>query len=358
MKIYGVIMAGGGGTRFWPLSRNKMPKQLLKLSGKEIMVNETIDRLSYVTDKNNIFIVTNCDQAEPMSEVTKGRVKPEHILSEPSARNTAACIGYAAMEILKKHGDGIMVVAPSDHYVSDQAAFTRVLNMAIGIAQEQDKLVTIGITPTFPATGFGYIRFRQEETGQAKSVLEFREKPDEETAREYIATGSYAWNSGMFIWKASVILKAFEQYIPDIYADLETIGASMNTEREKEVIDQVYPNIRKISVDYAVMEPSAAKGDVYVVPGEFGWNDVGSWDMMNILNDTDENNNVLIGDTVSINTTNSVLYSSKRLVSAVGVDNLVVVETPDAIMVCDKRKAQDVKQIVDAIREAGREELL
>lgn len=188
--------------------------------------------------------------------------------------------------------------------------------------------------------------------------MEFREKPDEETAKEYIATGSYAWNSGMFIWKASVILKAFEQYIPDIYEDLETIGASMNTEKEKEVIGQVYPDIRKISVDYAIMEPSAAKGDVYVVPGEFGWNDVGSWDMMDILNDTDSNNNVMVGDTIAINTTNSVLYSSGRLVSAVGVDNLVVVETPDAIMVCDKRKAQDVRQIVDALQAAGRKELL
>lgn len=358
MKVYGVIMAGGGGTRFWPLSRSKMPKQLLNLSGKESMVNEAIDRLSYVADKDNIFIVTNCDQEETMSQVTKERIRPENILSEPSARNTAACIGYAAMEILKKHGDGIMVVTPSDHYISDQASFTRILNTAISTADQKDKLVTIGITPTFPATGFGYIRFCKEGEEDVKAVMEFREKPDEETAKEYIATGSYAWNSGMFIWKASVILKAFEQYIPDIYEDLETIGASMNTEKEKEVIGQVYPDIRKISVDYAIMEPSAAKGDVYVVPGEFGWNDVGSWDMMDILNDTDSNNNVMVGDTIAINTTNSVLYSSGRLVSAVGVDNLVVVETPDAIMVCDKRKAQDVRQIVDALQAAGRKELL
>ncbi len=358
MKKYGVIMAGGGGTRFWPLSRQNTPKQLLNMSGKELMVNETIDRLSYTVDKRDIFIVTNAAQVKPMLKATKSRITPNHILSEPSARNTAACIGYAAMEIVKKYGDGVMVITPSDAYIKDTAGFTRVLAEAVKAVEEQDKLVTIGITPTFPATGYGYIKFDQSLKAPAKTVTEFKEKPDEETAKAYIATGAYAWNSGMFIWKASTILTKFKQFIPDIYEDLCKIGVAMNTEAEREMVEAIYPRIRKISVDYAIMEPSAANGDVLVVPGDFGWNDVGSWDMMNILYEADENGNITLGDAIAINTSNSTIYSSKKLVAVVGVDNLVVVDTPDAIMVCNKHKAQDVKMIVDALSAANRIELL
>ena len=358
MKKYGVIMAGGGGTRFWPLSRQKTPKQLLNLSGKELMVNEAIDRLSYTADKNDIFIVTNCSQVEPMLKATEGRIRPDHVLSEPSARNTAACVGYAAMEILKKYGDGIMVITPSDAYIRDNAVFTRVLAEAIKAAEEQNKLVTVGITPTFPATGYGYIRFDKSSEGEAKTVAEFKEKPYEETAKSYLASGNYVWNSGMFIWKASVILEKFEKLIPDIYADLCQIGDAMGTESELAVVNEVYPQIRKISVDYAIMEPSAAQGDVLTVPGEFGWNDVGSWDMMNVLHAEDENGNILLGDTVAINTKNTTIYSSGRAVTAVDVDGLVIVETPDAIMVCSKEKAQDVKLIVDVLNAKSRKELL
>ena len=310
MKKYGVIMAGGGGTRFWPLSRQKTPKQLLNLSGKELMVNEAIDRLSYTADKNDIFIVTNCAQVEPMLKATSGRIKPDHILSEPSARNTAACVGYAAMEILKKYGDGIMVITPSDAYIRDNAVFTRVLAEAIQAAEIQDKLVTVGITPTFPATGYGYIKFDKTQDSAAKTVAEFKEKPDEKTAKAYLASGDYAWNSGMFIWKASVILDKF------------------------------------------------SKLDVLTVPGEFGWNDVGSWDMMNVLHSEDENGNILLGDTVAINTKNTTIYSSGRTVTAVDVEGLVIVETPDAVMVCSKEKAQDVKLIVDELNAKSRKELL
>jgi mannose-1-phosphate guanylyltransferase len=322
------------------------------------MVNEAIDRLSYTADKKDIFIVTNAAQVELMLKATEGRITPDHILSEPSARNTAACVGYAAMEIVRMYGDGVMVITPSDAYIKDTAAFTRTLSEAVKAAEEQDKLVTIGITPTFPATGYGYIKFDKTQDTAAKTVAEFKEKPDEETAKSYLATGSYAWNSGMFIWKASTILAKFEQFIPDIYADLNKIGDAMGTEDEYEVVKVVYPNIRKISVDYAIMEPSAANGDVLVVPGEFGWNDVGSWDMMGVLHKADANGNISIGDTLTINTQNSIVYSSKKLVAVVGVDNLVVVETPDAIMVCDKDKAQDVKLIVDSLNEIGRKELL
>ena len=355
MKVYGVIMAGGGGTRFWPLSRQARPKQLLNLSGKEVMVNETVDRLARTADKNDIFIVTNETQAVAMKEVTKGRILENHILAEPSARNTAACIGYAAMEILKKYGDGIMVITPSDAFIKDTDEFTRVLSVAVREAEENDKLVTVGITPTFPATGYGYIKYDAADAGAAKKVEEFKEKPDLETAKAYVATGSYAWNSGMFIWKASTILKNFENFLPEIYADIVKIGDAMGTPSEYDVINEVYPQIKSISIDYGIMEQSK---DVMVVPGEFGWNDVGSFDMLKVMHDEDANGNVLVGDCVTIDTTNSVVYSSGKLVTTLGLDNIVVVETEDSIMVCSKDRVQDVKMIVDKLKADGRKENL
>ena len=357
MNHYGVIMAGGGGTRFWPLSRQKTPKQLLNLSGKDLMVNEAVDRMATVIGKSNIFVVTSDIQAPSMIAATAGKVFPRNILAEPAARNTTACIGYAAMEIVRKYGDGVMIITPADHYIEDIPALTDIFKTAILTAEEQDKLITIGLKPTFPSTGFGYIRYKNDDK-PTKPVIEFKEKPDEATAESYIRSGDYAWNSGMFIWKASLILRKLKDYVPDIYEDLNTIGEAMNTPGEQEVLHEIYPNIRRISIDYAVMEPSAAKDEVLVIPGDCGWNDVGSWDMMDILHEPDENKNVLLGDAFAINVKNSVIYSHSRTVAALDLDNVVIVETPDAVMVCSKDKAQNVKQIVDALKEQNREDLL
>lgn len=355
MNIYGVIMAGGGGTRFWPLSRQAMPKQLLNLSGKDLMVNETITRIEPVIKKEDIFIVTNKVQAEKMKEVVVEGVKESHILSEPSARNTAACIGYAAMEILKKHGDGIMCVFPSDHYIKKQTEFVQVLENAVKVAEKEDKLVTIGITPTFPCTGYGYIKYDSSESGTAKKVIEFVEKPNLEKAEEYLASGDYAWNSGMFIWKASTIMNNFEKYLPKVYEDLQKIGKAMGTEQEQSVIEEIYPGIESISIDYGIMERSE---DVKIIPGEFGWNDVGSWDTLGVLYDADENGNVIVGNQINIDTKDCISFSKKRLITTVGVENLIIVETDDAIMVCDKSRAQDVKLIVEQLKEEGKKEYL
>ena len=354
MKRYAVIMAGGGGTRFWPLSRSQTPKQLLNLSGKDVMVNETIARLSRVAQKEDIFIVTNAAQAEKMARVTAGRMAAENILKEPAARNTAACIGYAAMKIAKEHGDGVMVVTPSDAYIRDEAEYARVLQTAVRAAEESDALVTVGITPTFPATGYGYINFTK--SGEAvKKVRKFVEKPDLATAERYVSSGDYVWNSGVFVWKASVILEKFRTLLPDIYADLETIAAAFGTPDEEKVLNEVYPKIRSISVDYGIMEKADG---ILVVPGEFGWNDVGSWDMMNVLHKEDGQGNIAVGDALLIDSKNTTVYSSGRLVAVVGADALVVVETPDAVMVCPRSKAQDVKKIVDALKEQNRTDKL
>ena len=354
MKTYGVIMAGGGGTRFWPLSRQTTPKQLLNLSGKDLMVNEAIDRLAKTASKDDIFIVTNEAQVAKMLEATKGRVKRNHILSEPSARNTAACVGYAAMEILKKYGDGIMVITPSDAYIKNEEEFTRVLGIAVKAAEEKDALLTVGITPTFAATGYGYIKF-QKSGEEVLKVLEFKEKPDEATAKKYVESGEYAWNSGMFIWKASTILKNFEKFLPGIYNDLCAIGDAMNTSDEFNVIDKIYPKIESISIDYGIMEKSS---DVYVVPGEFGWNDVGSFDMMGVLHEADSDGNIKIGDQITVDTKNCITYSSGRLVATIGLENVVVIETADAVLVCDKSKVQDVKKVVEQLKRDRRAELL
>ena len=358
MDRYGVIMAGGGGTRFWPLSREKTPKQLLNLSGKDLMVNEAVDRMSAVVEKDHIFIVTSQTQADSMVSATEGRIPAQNILAEPSARNTAACIGYAAMEITKKHGDGIMVITPADHYIEDIPALTDLFNKAIAAAEKDDKLITIGLKPQFPSTGFGYIRFNKADDNVTKKVVEFKEKPDEESAKVYVSSGEYVWNSGMFIWKDGLVLQKLKEYVPDIYEDLNTIGKAMRTLQEKSTLLNIYPGIRKISIDYAVMEPAASNGDVLVIPGDCGWNDVGSWDMMNILHEPDSNGNVLLGDVVGINVRDAVIYSSGRTVTALDVDNIVIVETADAVMVCRKDKAQNVKMIVDALKNTGRNELL
>ena len=358
MNRYGVIMAGGGGTRFWPLSRQKKPKQLLNLSKKDIMVNEAVERMAEVIEKSNIFIITNELQAPAMADVTMGRVFPMNIIAEPAARNTAACIGYSAMELYKKYGDGVMLVTPADHYIKDTSALADVFRQAILAAEEQDKLITIGIEPSSPSTAFGYIRYGRECSGSIKPVLGFKEKPDAVTAAKYISSGEYYWNSGMFIWKASLILKKIRQYAPDIYDCLERIGSAMNTPKEQEVLHNVYPEIRKMSIDYAVMEPSASVGDVVVIPCGCGWNDVGSWDMMSVLHGKDQNGNVLIGDVTSVDVKNSVLYSSKRKVTALGVENVVIVETEDAVMVCSKDRVQEIGELVKLLSEEGRNELI
>ena len=353
-KTFGIIMAGGGGTRFWPLSRRETPKQLLNLSGKDVMVNEAVARLSRVAANEDIYIVTNSAQAEKMRAVTKGRVRAEHILSEPCARNTAACIGYAAMKIMYEKGDGVLVITPSDAYIRDEDAFASVLETAVQAAWETEKLVTIGITPTFPATGYGYIRFRAAE-GAVKPVDRFVEKPDRARAEEFLRSGEYVWNSGMFVWKASVILEKFKTLLPELYRGLQKIAASFGSGAEAETLAEVYPALPGISVDNGIMERS---GDILVVPGEFGWSDVGSWDMMNVLHPEDERGNIALGDALLLDSSHTTVYAGSRLVAVVGAEGLVVVETPDAVLVCPKDRVQDVKAVVGRLAKEGREELL
>lgn len=368
MERYGVIMAGGGGTRFWPLSRRQKPKQLLNLTGRDTMVNETIDRIAGNVPMDHIHIVTNVSQAPLMEEVTAGRIKKGNILAEPAARNTAACIGYAAVKLRKSFGDCVMCVLPSDHYIRDTKAYGEVMDFAMELAETTDRLVTIGIKPTGPATGYGYIKYdkRQKEIGRrtgetsgkritAWPVDGFVEKPDLSTAKAYVEQGCYLWNSGMFIWKTSVILKYFEELLPDVYECLLEIEEAIGTKKEQETLDRVYPVIPKISVDYGIMERA---DQVVMLEGDFGWNDVGSWDALDALYETDADNNVVYGKQIHIGSKNCIAYGQDKLIATIGLDNVVIVETEDAVLVCDKDRAQDVKRIVERLEEEGKTEYL
>ena len=368
MNRYGVIMAGGGGTRFWPLSRKKMPKQFLNLTGNDTLVNETIDRIAGNMPMENIYIVTNAGQAPLMKEVTMGRLQEGRILAEPAARNTAACIGYAAVATRKQYGDSIMCVLPSDHYVKDKVAYKEVMDFAMDLAEKTDQLVTIGIKPTEPATGYGYIKYNKRMDAIAHAVGEvsrkritaypvsdFVEKPSLPIAKSYVEQGCYLWNSGMFVWKTSVILDYFEKLLPDIYNCLLEIEEAIGTEKEQETIERVYPVIPKISIDYGIMERA---DNVLMLDGDFGWSDVGSWDALDTLYETDENNNVAYGEQIHIGSKNCIAYGKDKLIATIGLEDIIIVETDDAILVCDKGKAQDVKKIVEILQEQGKEEYL
>lgn len=355
MKTYGLIMAGGGGTRFWPLSRKRVPKQLLNLDGKEVMLNETIDRLSGVVGREDIFIVTNTEQVELTKIVTGERVLEDHILAEPSARNTAACIGYGAMEILKKYGDGIMCILASDHYIKDEDTFRGVLKKAVETVEETDGLVTIGIKPTFPSTGYGYIQNEEIFGKEYRKVQEFVEKPDLEKAKAYIENGNYAWNSGMFVWKASTILRYFERLLPDIYDKLQIIGETMGTASEYEVINAIYDTIPKISIDYGIMERADS---VYMLEGDFGWNDIGSFDALPALYSQDEKGNVIRGESVLVDSSDNIIMGENKMIATVGVSNLIIVDTEDALLICEKDRAQDVKEVVAILEKMERKHLL
>jgi mannose-1-phosphate guanylyltransferase len=291
-----------------------------------------------------------------MREATAGVIAPDHILAEPAARNTAACIGYAAVEIMKKYGDGIMSVFASDHYIKNIEGFGETLRCAVELAEQTDRLITIGIKPTFPAVGYGYIQYDKTETGQVcHAVKEFVEKPDVMRARAYLKEGGYLWNSGMFVWKVSTILRYFEKLLPDVYERLMEIDAALGTSAEWETLNRVYPAIPKISIDYGIMERA---GDVTVVESRFDWSDVGSWDALEALYEKDSFGNVTNREQILIDTRNCVVYAKSKLIATLGVEDLIIVEAEDAIMVCHKDKAQSVREIPDELKKQGKMEFL
>lgn len=357
MNRYAVIMAGGGGSRFWPLSRKNTPKQFLNLSGNDVMINETIKRYDGVIPLENTFIVTNRSQREMVENVLLKQIPLGNILVEPQAKNTAPCILYAALVLMKNFGDGIMCVFPSDHYITDENRFRVILEKAIQAANDSGKIVTVGIKPTFPSTGYGYIYHRPnpEPNNESYEVLEFIEKPNFEKAKKFLESGNYLWNSGMFVWKTSVIIENFKRFLPHIYERMQDYYQQMNEANGNNILDEVYSALPNISIDFGILERST---EVTVIPGDFGWSDIGSWDALGAIFPPDENGNIIKADHIGINTKDSVIYGNGRLLATVGVDGLVVVETDDAVLVCRKDQAQDVKKVVEMLERDGRVGLL
>lgn len=358
MKITAVIMAGGKGERFWPRSRADRPKQFLSLTNDgETMIQKTVNRLSGIAEPEDIFVVTNKQYVHLVREQLPD-MPEENIIAEPASKNTAPCIGLAAGIIEKRYGgDTVMLVLPSDHEIKLVSMFKDTLMQAVGVAERNSNLVTIGIPPTYPETGYGYINFdgnRDTENGAYK-VVRFVEKPDMEKAKRYVNSGEYLWNSGMFVWKASSILGNIQKYLPDMYEQLAKIIDSHGTDKYEQELERIFPQIKGESIDFGVMEKAE---DIFTIPGSFGWDDVGSWLAMERINPTNEYGNVVRGDVISIDTASSTVIGGGRLIATVGVENLIIVDTDDAVLICAKEKAQEVKKVIDNLKICNRRGLV
>ncbi|MGH2566770.1 MAG: mannose-1-phosphate guanylyltransferase [Bacteroidota bacterium] len=349
---YAVIMAGGVGARFWPRSRERTPKQLLEIIGQGTLIERTLSRIEPLVAPMNTFIVTNKLQHEAVLKKLPFFPK-ENILIEPVGRNTAPCIALAASWIHRLDAEAMMVVLPADHLVQDQEEFLSVLQTAIDVAEQSEGLVTIGINPSRPETGYGYIQFSEETENNPYSgkdvyrVKTFAEKPNLETAERFLQSGDFLWNSGMFVWKAKIILREIQTHLPELYSQIHTLAQSIGTPQYKQNLENSYGLIRGISVDYGVMEKA---GNVFVVKGDFGWNDVGSWDEVVNLTPTDADRNALKGKVIVKDATGNYIDAGNKIVASVGVQDLIIVVTDDAVLVCKKGQSQDVKEVVDFIR--------
>lgn len=346
--LYAVIMAGGSGTRFWPASTHDMPKQFLDLFGNGTMIQETVRRMAPLVPADRIVVVTN-DRFVDIVKEQLPELPEDHIIGENVAKNTAPCIALAAGIIEKKSPGSTIIVLPSDHVITNEKEFIQVMSVAAEKAQAGNNLVTIGIEPNKPETGYGYIQFDEPSKVElsGKSVYEvktFAEKPDKKTAQMFLESGDFLWNSGMFVWRCDTILKATAEYIPTISAELKAIEADLGTSKQGEAIKQFYTACPSISIDYGVMEKADT---VFVVPGSFGWNDVGSWTAVHELMDKDSNGNVLQAPFAKAAQSRNSMVSSKgkKIIALVGLDNVAVVETENAILVVNLKQAQHVKEI-------------
>jgi len=356
--MYCVIMAGGKGTRFWPRSRAATPKQLLDVWGSRTMLQESVERISHLVPAEQVIVVTGKKHADAVHRQLPG-IPSENILVEPIGRNTAPCICLAALWIQKKDPDAVLAVLAADHYIGDTEEFCRCLEAAAEAALQQGCLVTIGINPAHAETGYGYIQYG-EEIGPYKGmpafrVQKFHEKPNSEKAQEFLQQGNFLWNSGMFVWKASTILAEIKTFLPDVYNKLLPVQPLLGTPEAQKAIDAAYAAIEGISIDYGVMEKSAR---VVTLKGDFGWSDVGSWSAVYDISDKDAQGNVIHGNVISIDADRNLIYASEKLTAVVGLKDIVVVETADALLVCSRDQAQDVKKVVDLLEQKGMKKLL
>jgi mannose-1-phosphate guanylyltransferase len=346
-----LIMAGGAGTRFWPKSRERRPKQLLPILGEGTMLQNTVQRLLTMVPEKNIFVISNQVQYDGI--VQQLPILPmENLLTEPRSKNTAACIGLGAVLLQQREADEVMVVLPADHLIGDDEIFCETLLNAGKIAAEKEVLITIGIQPTYPATGYGYIQYSHEKISAgpatAYRVKTFAEKPNLETAKSFLDSGDFLWNSGIFVWRLPVIMAQLEEHLPHHYDGLREISRALGTPEQSATIDRVYQQIKSISIDYGVMEKAK---NVVVLRGQFRWNDLGSWDEVYKLQPKDQDYNATNGrQHVLLDSNGCLIDVPGKTVAAVGLRDLMIVETEDALLLCPRSRAQEVKDLVELIK--------
>lgn len=345
MKLYPIIMAGGSGTRFWPLSRKSRPKQFLPLTSSRPLIAETAARLSGLARLSDTLIVCGRAHEKAVRAALKGLPR-RNVLVEPAARNTAPAIALAALHVFARDPEGTLLVLPSDHHVADVPGFRRVLAEAARVAAS-GHLVTLGIQPTRPETGYGYIRLGESLAGGGRKVQAFVEKPDPATARAYLDSKEYLWNGGIFVFRADAILAAFAEHMPELARGLEALRAALGKRSYPKVLSRVFPRLPAISIDYGVMERAK---NLAVVPGDFGWSDVGSFAALPEVRPPDERGNVVSGQgALALDCEGCVVLADKRPLAVVGLSGVVVVDAGDAVLVVPKEKSQEVRKVVEAL---------
>jgi len=351
--FYAVIMAGGSGTRLWPLSRQNRPKQALELIGDRTMFQRAVDRLDTLLPPERVLVVTASEHVEVLAAQVPGMPR-ENFVVEPMGRGTAGAVGLAAVHLQRRDPQAVMAVLTADHYIQDVDKFRRVLATAAKLAQA-GHIITLGIQPGYPATGFGYIRrgqwVQQIDGFDVYKVEAFVEKPDAARAAEFLATGLYSWNSGMFIWQIGRIMAEFARQMPEFYSQLGTIGAALGTPREADVVAEMWPHVRKETIDYGIMEGAS---DVVVIPVDIGWTDIGDWSTVYQLHEADAAGNVVVGaEHVGVGTETSFIRGGRRLIATVGLKDVIIIDTDDALLICACERAQDVKLVVERLQKEG-----
>lgn len=356
--MFAIIMAGGSGTRFWPASRERLPKQFLKITSERTLFEETVERIRPLCEDNNIYVVVNLFHEETTRRLLGS--SSAHVLVEPVGRNTAPCIGLAALHISRFDENAPIITLPADHFIANEEPYRHMLSAAAEVARS-GAIVTLGITPTRPETGYGYIECG-DETDEAlgETVLEvkrFVEKPDHETALKYLASGRHLWNSGIFVYTAKTILTEIKSCLPALYAKLQEINSAIGSDRYQQTIERVYHEMESISIDYGVMEKTRVP--VRTLRGDFGWSDVGSWQALYELrsDNYDAHANLLLAEAMTVDAKQNLVYStSERRIALLGVEGLMIVDTPDALMIADMNRSQDVKKFPENLKKSGQTE--
>lgn len=353
-NLFGVIMAGGKGTRFWPVSRETFPKQFLKLAGEKSLLQSTVERLGGMVPQENFLVVTTGSQSDLALWQTRDLLSETCTIVEPEGKNTAPAIALAAFKIRKRSKDGLMLVMPADHFISDPAAFQGAVKKAMPAARE-GYLVTFGIRPSRPETGYGYIKAGPAIKKAVSKVEKFVEKPDAARAAGFLKDGSYYWNSGIFLFRAADILAEFKELMPSLYKALKKIDKFLDTDKEADALRDAYRGLPSESIDYGIMEHSKK---VAVVKADFSWSDIGSWNALDDVMEKDAGGNVLSGNHITLDTRDSIIFGSGRLVAAIGLRDTVVVDTADATLICPKGRVQEVKDLVERLKKEGKQEYL